>query len=276
MYWITAFGNVTLPVLRSREFAGTGTASNFTLLPLAGGGVYDSLGEDRAYTQGVQIEVEGSIVLEEQGTAAFEAQERSLRGLVGQYDVLWREWDNSGLLEWCWARCVSVGQARTSRNQVHLSIPIVFQMESAAWYGETDTDILDTDPLGDLALLCAENEEVYPVVYALVNNGRMPQRDVTFKVTAKGAAVTAVTISNSVSGHTLAWAGSLAAGTTLVIDCGRQSIQNDGADCYAELTVPTDKDEWMIMEPGVNPISINITETGTESTIEIYFFDSHA
>jgi hypothetical protein len=108
------------------------------------------------------------------------------------------------------------------------------------------------------------------------HNGSAPQPDVVFSITAVAGAVTAVIITNILTGHVLTWSGTLAAGKTLVIDCGAQSVLNDGVDDYASLTPPTNRDEWMLLDPGLNPVSVSVTEAGTQSTIQYSFYPAEA
>jgi hypothetical protein len=272
MYRIVRFGNTTLiPQGYATISVAAGPASTFTTLPMARGGVWDSMGTEAARPQGQEI-TSTSRIFESTTQAVLETQERELRAMLGVVGMLWREWDSSGLWEWCIARCTVVGGQRVPGNYNYMDFPITWKMESMSWFGASAVDSIDPNPLtGDLLLLGVENVETYPVYYTFVN-GSAQQLNVIFSITARGGAVTAITIANSTTGHTFVWAGTLAAGKTLVIDCGLQSVLNDGTPDYAGLTTPTDKEEWMILDPGANDISFSITEAGTESTIEVMFY----
>lgn len=276
MYTIVAFGNTPIPQAYATITVATGTASNFTTIPQAGGGVYDSLGTDQARTQGMIIQATARITAVPT-QAALETQERLLRTMLGTIGQLWRKWDDSGLLEWCWARCTSVGNQRAPGNLNYMDLPMSWQMESMAWYDTTDGGFIDKYPLDECFLLRGVEDELlsYPVYYN-VTNGSTPQPDITFSITAVAGAVTAVTITNITTGHVLTWAGTLAAGKVLVIDCGNDSVLNNGVDDYASLTPPTNKDEWMLLNPGLNSISVSITEAGTQSTIQFAFYPAEA
>lgn len=280
MYWIKRFGSVNIPKWNPSHFTGTGSASNFTLMPLAGGGAWDSLGSGTARVQGVQIQVQAEISISGQTADELETQERALRGLVGRTDQLWRQWDASGEWEWCQARCISVGSSRSRMgpgDELWQTVPIVFQMLSPAWYSAAETDITVLDPIGgdEEIAVCGAQGSGYPIILYVEYDGDAEQPEVTITITAGDGAVTAVSLSNSLTGHSLTWAGTLAAGKSLVIDCGAETVENDGTADYDGLTPPTDKDAWMSLEVGMNPLSINITEAGTESTIEVEYYELH-
>lgn len=276
MYTITAFGAIPLPQSRPSHFVGTGSASNFTILPLSAGGVYDSLGSNRAFTQGTQIRVVGAILLRDQTAVQLETQEKTLRGMVGKVDQLWRTWDESGALEWCTARCISVGETRTVENLNYLDIPMTFQVTSLGWFGQVQKGFIDADPLDKFSLLrtLAHNPaNTWPVYYTLNYAGTENQPAIILTLTSGDNSTTAVGITSITMGHVLAWTGVLATTKKLIINCGMQRVTNDGAPAYSALTVPTNKDEWFMLQPGINEIALNVTTSGSEPTFEIAYYD---
>ena len=57
-----------------------------------------------------------------------------------------------------------------------------------------------------------------------------------FTITVSGGTLTTLTVENDTSGDSISWAGSLAAAKVLVINCGAQTITEDGTETMANLS----------------------------------------
>lgn len=275
-YVLERFGSVNLPGYDAASEIGAGPA-RLWLLPLPGGGLFDGLGSSQAPVGDVKISDQASLL--GSSKADLETQFKTLRALIGKRDKLYRRLEGAGALEWCYARLANIRVLRRSEHVFSLDVGLEFAMISRAWYAESAQNVYNADPLDaadDLTTTGAESPAAYPVTLNFTHAGNVDQPDVTFTITAGSGNVTAVTIQNTTTGHQFSWSGTLAAGNSLVIDCGALSVKNNGADDYNAFTPPTNKEEWMVFRPGLNALSISITEAGTESAIRVQFYDAYA
>jgi len=271
-YQIDQFGVTTLPPYMPEADVGTG-GSRLILLDLPGGGVFDGLGSDIAPRARTVIGKRCTLFASSESD--LETQYAALRALRGKRDSLWRRFSD-GTLQWCTARLDSITATRNAGNIKHLRIELHFVMITPDWYAETASDLTYLDVGADdedLATLHAESATT-ATLYGIGNDGNVDQPDVTLTITATFSAITALVLTNTTTGHTLTFAGTIVLSKSLVIDCGARSIENDGADAYANLTPPANKEEWMMLTPGVNVITIAVT--GGPATVEIEFYDAWA
>ncbi len=273
-YTITKFGSTTLPIYKPTTPVGT-HGSRIVTFDLASGGVLDALGSEISPADGEKIRKRCSIV--QSTAAAVDTEYKALRALRGTRAQLWRQWAD-GTQEWVWARLDAIGAERRAKHLFHLDLDLTFIVLSPCWYSQTETT-LDFPDLGadddDLTTTGSESGGTVTIYSGIANDGNINQPDVTFKVTPVDVAVTSITVTNSSSGHAWTYAGSIAATKTLVVDCGAQSVENDGSDDYANFTGPTDKDEWMELIPGTNVFTVEITGA-TAILFEVEFYDASA
>lgn len=253
-YWITRFGTVAIePCTPAQEIGVPAVASATVRLP---GGAYDALGSEvapRAIPYSIRIRAE--IVRSTQ--ADMLSAWRALLALHGKRATLYRTPDGGAANgEWALARLVAVEAEREAKHLLYLPFEATFEVWSPVWYG-TARDVqaaLNTSPK---TVTCANN-----------GNARIANPVIT--ITAQGSSITQVKI--GVSGVSeLQWAGTLAAGTSLVIDCGARSVKNNGADAYSGLTLTSNHQisDWLRLEPGDN--SVVVTRTGGDGTSSVRF-----
>jgi len=264
-YELYKFDTLVLPAAASEDDVSTGQV-NVVIVDLSGGGVWDALGTEQAKRRGTPLSKRCMIT----GTAAIlRTQFNILRAYNGKRGRLWRRWDTDDT-EWCWARMLDVPALRTVEQQQHQVLELQWMMISPYWYGthhgggwlfdagiwfdtgyvfdETNTISLDTSPYT-----------------CIVNNGgnrTITNAALTISVPAGNAAITSLTI--AVTGvSSFIYTGTIAAGTSLVIDCGAQSVINNGTNDYAHFDLHATAhliDDWLRLEPGDN--SVIVTRVG--------------
>jgi len=271
MYILTAFGSVNLPLQGTRQYAGTGT-TNYRMMPLPAGGMYDDLRGAKSRTQQVTITAEGIVSTLDQNAAALETQIRALRGLIGKRDVLHRVWDSSTLNEWVYARLTSfdatVGVA-TNLMEVSMS----FEQISPCWNGVHHTTGGETTLSSSPKVVTAAS---------VANNGNMHVANPVITVHAGAVPITALNIKGELASSNyweLVYAGTIAATKNLIIDCGTFMCTNDGAADYANFSLGASHtiDCWAKLQPTVgNVVTVTLTGVNASATILIDFFDGHA
>lgn len=97
-------------------------------------------------------------------------------------------------------------------------------------------------------------------------------------MTAQTSTITSLAIKRKIGAITyehLVYIGSIAAGESLVIDCGEQSAKNDGVGDSAHFSRGADHkyDGWMQLEPGDNTVEVTRTGGGATSSISFSFYD---
>jgi hypothetical protein len=256
-YRIVKFGLVDLPELDPEDDLSTHEArSRLVLTP---GGWFDAAGSGRAGVGPLRLSVRRALISEGTFPDNFynnRTEFNELRALIDTRDKLWRAWATSTgySYEWTWARLqqvISRADRKDNRNLAELEL--VFQVESPAWYTTDETTY--TNPFGFMLL---------------ANQGNAPLYDITFTIAAGLDPVTAISITNSTTGHALAWAGTLTPGASLVIACGVKRITNGGVAAYNELTEPT-TERWMEFAVGWNSLTAAITGgDGSEQLVTTY------
>jgi hypothetical protein len=115
------------------------------------------------------------------------------------------------------------------------------------------------------------------VTVAVRNNGNAPVYDPIITVTAGTAAITALTVTVGTE-TALSWAGTLGAGNDLVIDCGAQTIRNDGTDAYSGFSYGAGHTVGYWVGLGATATTtISISHTGgVTGVVEVSFYDGWA
>jgi phage-related protein len=65
----------------------------------------------------------------------------------------------------------------------------------------------------------------------------------------------------------------MALGEALEVDCGAMSVEKDGTEAYVDFTPPDDREQWFVLQPGENDITIAIDG---DAAIQISFYDANA
>jgi hypothetical protein len=135
------------------------------------------------------------------------------------------------------ARLVSVDTTRGKVHKHHLPLTMAFDVMVLPWVGAD----------GSFVALAAGSPCDLPCSYT----SNAPEPAITITVKALGAAITSVAIDHATAAYHLVWAGTLASGKTLTINCGTMSVLNDGANAYSGFSLHATHayDEWMVLSP---------------------------
>lgn len=269
------FGTVTLPELDADDdlpLAGVQSP-----LVLGSNGWFDAAGSGRA--RRAPARVRWGRVVAEDSTAAQRAAVTAVLGLAAQRLKLWREWSD-GTREWAWARVLDGGQKHGPHDVYVSPLELEFSLVSE-WRGERHSGgwVLDDGELLDDGLYLDESGKYTlsssPLAITL-ENGNAVVRAVTITVTAGSAAITLLTIRNATSACCLVFDGTVAAGKSVVIDAGAQSVLNDGVAAYAHLVRDATYHQngaWFEVWPGNNSITVTKTGGSTDSTITFDYYE---
>lgn len=278
MYILQRFGATALPGYDASSDIGVAPVDLRTF-PLATGGVYDPLGSNQAASRGMTIIDRSSFV--GQTAAELEADVLSMRALVGVRDKLIRMRD-SGAFEWIYARLLKCNAIRRPANVFSLDVELEFAMHSAVWNGERHGDgwLLDSGEYLDTSLVVDEETGDKYRLYAgttnltITNGGNAPVKNAILTITAANVAITGLTITKSGETH-LVYAGMIAAGNSLVIDCGEWSVKNNAVDDYANFSFGANHaiDGMLTLDPGANVLQIIKTGGNINDTLTIEFYD---
>lgn len=241
------------------------------LVPLPSGATFDPLGSNLALRSSMDITAKVNLVAT--GAPLKTALDTWLSRL-GKRATMIRQGDD-GSQHSATARLVVVDANRAYKNRNFLPVTLTWTLTGLPWSGTsydlTMVDMIDSD---DLPATGADGPTAYPVTLTLVNAGNVNQDAVTITVTAGTSTITAVSLTNSTTGHNPAWAGSLTTGQSLVIDTGARSVQKNGADDYADFTPPSSYEKWFTLAPGANTLSLSITPGGAGESIRFQYTDA--
>lgn len=213
------------------------------------GGAYDPQGTERLPWGAVSLDLSGYLY----GTSASDLQTKldALRALLGTRSKLWATPDGGTTTRWRVARCLEMTSPRAPRQGFTAQVRMVFECLPGPWSGT--------------ARSVAAALDVSPKTVTVANSGNARVDNAVITITAAGSAITVVTV--GVAGVSeIQWAGTLAVGDSLVIDCGARSVKNDGVAAYSGLTLTANHlvSEWLRLSPGNN--SVVITRTGGDET----------
>lgn len=200
--------------------------------------------------------------------------------LRGQRGKLYRRMLGSDLVHWKWARLVEVNAKRDyeqAKFQIIQDVELRFESADSFWHGPSSGWTFDSGYLFDDGLYFDEGAsfelDVNPKTIELTLGSlsdiwRAPTRAISIAVYAGDASMSAVTIART-DGEVLVYAGTITAGSALVIDTGLMKVTMGGANAYSDLTLApvADLASWFTLLPGVNEIIISYTGGGTGAAI---------
>jgi hypothetical protein len=261
-YWITKFDTTVISSKAPMQEIGLSAERGLQRLP--GGGVHDPWGADRApVTLPHPIPCKNTITAA--NAAAMYTAYEALLALTGQRAYLYRTPDGGGAYrDRTIASLESVSVSREAQNGLNLPVNLVFMQESFPWQGD----------LGTVTTVLNGGAGVTDIVCA--NDGNARVTDVTITITALVAPITSLTI--EVGAITkIVWAGTLAIGKALVLNCGTKRVLNDGANAYAGFTLSATHtvDDWIRLEPGNNTVRITMVGGDATSPVVIAYRDGY-
>lgn len=264
MYTLYKFGTQLLPIQAPVETIGTGSIETASY-PLSSGGAFDALGDDVATPR--VLEITKKVIISGVGA---QSEYQVLRGLVGRKKRLFRQWQD-GTIEWATARLKGIDSERAPKHYQHIEITMHFEVYSAYWHGSfIGAWFLDNGRYLDDGLYYDSNDATYtlntsPKTVTINQAGNAIVKDAVINITAGSSPITALTI-QSAEAH-LVFSGTIAAGETLVIDCGAYTVENDGVDAISGFSLGGSHaiNEWLRLNPGNNAITITITGGSVDS-----------
>lgn len=277
-YQIYQFDGVTLPLYDQTQDLSTGAVE--TSLIQTVGGAFDWAGSRRrlplraAPTISGQYaaEVDGDRLVESAGNPIIEsagvyvvahsahadlrAQVDALKSKVGVRGLLVRRrFDNESVTQVRTARLLEVREkGETEERGVRAALDCIFEMAGAGWRSTAQSSV------------------------SLINNalvesaGTLPVRNATLTVTAS-TTITRIDVACDAQGVAWSWTGSLAAGTTLVVDAEALTVRAAGADAYSGFALGSGHtaDGWLYLAPGPNVVMVSVT--GAASAITLAWWD---
>lgn len=261
-YIIERFGDAwasatVLPTLDGRQPLGIRGIEG-SILRLPGGRAYDWRGSERAPIAPEEIVIEGVWVAD--SVAAMETKHAALLALVGRRSKLWRS--NGTTQHWRTARLLSIDAPIEAGFAHWMAYTMRFELAAMPWQGTARA------PTQTLAVA----DPSYTTI-TCTNGGNARVCDVVVAVTAQSSAITRVRV--AVPGVSdFEWTGSLAAGSTLALDCGAKRVRIGSVNAYAiTLRAEHSVSDWLRLEPGDTAVRVYRSGGGATSTASISYSD---
>lgn len=239
-YHLRTFSGVSLP--RADSTDGFGVAVPDTLVDVAGGAVLDRWGD-------VPVPL-GKHLINHRGkySADVDTSINALMGLLGQQDVLVRRRESDDSNQQKIVRLRSVDWDRDVQQAEHAEVRLTF--EARGYWRSSSQSTLSRTATGLMTPNIGGTAPVFDPVF-------------TFASTATGAKTIRVVIAARSVDWT--WTGTVTSGNSVIIDCGAESILNNGVDAYAGLTLAGAHacNWWAYLMPGINSVSVTLTGAGT-------------
>jgi hypothetical protein len=280
-YQLMDFAGIDLPVAMSEDDLSTGQVAS--TLAASIGGVYDVAGSARRWPGAHQFshkgiyEAGGSFTIDRITTNGdtrvtstgdtrviianpiYELMQKtdSLKAMIGTRGALYRRRYFDQARSWKTCRLLEVRHTETvEQASVVAEVESVYETSMNGWHAATATTVS-----ADISSGVATPLNVF-------NSGILPVYDGVLTVTRLGSTITQVTVTSPLTN--LVWTGTIAAAQSLVIDAGRQTITNGGADAYSGLVVGASVTEWLPLNVGTNVITV--TATGGNAHVDFVFY----
>ena len=281
------FNDVALPLYDPVESQGVWPARS-QYVDLSSGGAYRLNGLQRSKKASRTLRRTATLLTpvvttDQAALAALQAALGLLEAEAGKVGKLWGR-TAAGALVWTDAELLdvrAVAEPRTVfrfRAYVALDVETEFELPTPVWYADLQTVLVFSD-LYDVAgdgLLLMGVEGITPGTAAAttwLNAGNYPLRDLLITLTSGTGITSGLTMNNLTTGHQLVWPSApgptLTAGQSLAINTGNSSVYRNGIAAYSELTTPSNHADWMELAPGVNQVSITITDTATDDATKL-------
>lgn len=268
-YRLEKFGSTLLPTAQAVSDNHAAPAVSL-VRNLPGGGIYDYYGTSAAPLEGQRLKVKG--MLYAATAAARKTAFQNLRARVGEYDTLYRLWDDGSTRETIPARLLKCNSSRSYEDANVFPVDLEFQTLADHWDGVAVTNSMTT-----VNLTSAGASAHTPT---LANNGDADVKDIVLTIDVNSGELTRVdvVITSIAAAVWFYWSGSATSNDQLVIDCGKQSITLDGADEYdnfAYIGTPSIS-EWAIIEANDSASSTITFTTTTAVNVDMDITYNHA
>ncbi len=282
-YILERFRTQTLPIYNPDADMSPAAAVDAMLATIAGG--YDSYGYEDAPAK-IPNPITYSATVYDEDAAIWRAEIDALRSLVRKSGRLYRRAIDDDSVQWCEARLVRLSERKKAGFPHWINFTFLFQARTL-WHGaDHSTWVLDSGEILDGGLYLDEGGETFtgssPHIFTATNGGNRVVTNPVITVTAGGASVTSVTITKTGSGGSetkIVWTGTLLTTKSLVVDCGKFTITNDGANAYSGKAAFDSNHtiaEWLRLDPGYNEVTIAWVGGSTDSTVLLEFRDGWA
>lgn len=277
-YYLYRFGDdVIFPLTMPITEMPTAPAQAGRVATVAGG--FDAWGSDTAPAE-FPYQVQYRVMVAEDTAADYIAVVNALRAMARTRDYVYRIGQDHSVQR-ALARVASLTATDTVNTFASVELSFTFEIWShweARWdrsWTLDDGHYLDTGLYLDDAPLTT-TLTTSPQTVTVPNNGNLPVDDAVLTVTAGDAAITALTIACGAAKW--AYAGTIAAGDSLVVDAGAWSVKNDGTDAFDDFSFDAAHalDGLFRLAVGNNSVVVTRTGGGTGSTINFEFAELYA
>ena len=238
-----------------------------SMIKLPGGGVFNPWGDDEALPQGTILVARGAY------TAATRA---ALLTLVDGLRAWNGKWSNlyvsTAAAAWRWRKArMWCDDQPVTPHSIHgfwQPMTLTFELGDTIWHGDDATDTITMT-------VAASSGEINNA-----GNGLVRDIVLTYTVAGAGNTVTNLIVENEETDYIckIQYAGTIALGKALVIDCGAKTVKNDGSNDFANFSIVTathTKTEWLVLKPGDNTIKATRTSGNATDTLGLAFEDAH-
>jgi hypothetical protein len=245
-YQVYEFDGVPLPLYNTVQTHSPGQAPQ-TIRPSIGG-AYNYYGTGQIVPSNSIIEIsgwyvgelyyevdeDGDFTVDESGVyivghgAAVDTrvQVEDIQAKIGVWGKLWRRWiSDTTTLQWKDARLANVPLPHSYDDGCQeANVTCMFETAMPGWNAETESTA--SVAVGSSA----------PASIRVHNGGSLRVDDAIIQIAATSA-ITSVTITNSAAGISLAYSGTISAGTTLNINCGAATVRLGVTSAYSGFTL---------------------------------------
>lgn len=166
---------------------------------------------------------------------------------------------------WCYARVnsISLPEDWAEHSDLLQTGKIIFQVSDPHWYGSEDSDVISALAVTqDATVVHAGNSIAIARLVLTCGAGRTMVNPKVQRIVS-GAVVDEV-----------AFTGTVAASTSLIIDCQAKSVKNNGVDAYASFTFV--HPDWIRLLPGDNTIRVLADNTAASlRTVTVYHYPTY-
>lgn len=285
-FYLERFGTAVIPLYEGVHDTGT-FASALPSVATTRGEQYDLLGTEQARPAPATITVRGEILASDASDKT--TQTRIWQRARGTRARLVRREAGTDQRHWVWARLNRVAMQTTPDTTLIQPFTLEFKVYSACWQGRRRGSgwVLDSgvDLDIDYWLDMSDRTALTPnglTTLTLTNSGDTPIANAILTIAnpAAGTAITAIAITAGPDASTVkaswTYSATVAANTSLVIDCGAASITNNGANDYAHFdTTAGVIDDWIAVYAGSTTVKITLTGGGSGGNAATVTVDYH-